>query len=102
MNGQILHMRVSLSSITTHVAQHWAQHKLKHMKQHLRAIQNPHSASIICFNEVVTMDTAQALAPLFLEVLMAPGYATGVKEVLMQKKNRRILTITSPGDRLAS
>ncbi|MBG45196.1 MAG: bifunctional phosphoribosylaminoimidazolecarboxamide formyltransferase/inosine monophosphate cyclohydrolase [Euryarchaeota archaeon] len=65
---------------------------------------DPESAfgSIICVNEPVTMEFAEALAPLFLEVLMAPGYAEGTKEVLMEKKNRRILTIKSPNDRLAA
>ena len=64
---------------------------------------DPESAfgSIICVNEPVTLEFANALAPLFLEVLMAPGYKEGTKEILMQKKNRRILTITSPNDRLA-
>ena len=64
---------------------------------------DPESAfgSIICVNEPVTMEFAEALGTLFLEVLMAPGYEEGTKEVLMQKKNRRILTIDSPGDRLA-
>ena len=64
---------------------------------------DPESAfgSIICVNEPVTMEFAEALTPLFLEVLMAPAYENGTKEVLMQKKNRRILTIDSPNDRLA-
>ena len=64
---------------------------------------DPESAfgSIICVNEPVTMEFAKALGTLFLEVLMAPGYEEGTKEVLMQKRNRRILTIDSPNDRLA-
>jgi len=64
---------------------------------------DPESAfgSIICVNEPVTMEFAEALGTLFLEVLMAPGYEEGTKEVLMQKKNRRILTINSPNNRLA-
>lgn len=64
---------------------------------------DPESAfgSIICVNEPVTMEFAEALTPLFLEVLMAPAYEDGTKEVLMKKKNRRILTIDSPNDRLA-
>ena len=57
--------------------------------------------SIICFNEPLECDTANALAPLFLEVLMAPSYKEGAKEIVMAKKNRRILTIDSPNDRLA-
>ena len=64
---------------------------------------DPESAfgSIICVNEPVTLEFAEALETLFLEVLMAPGYEEGAKEVLMQKKNRRILTIDSPNNRLA-
>ena len=64
---------------------------------------DPESAfgSIICVNEPVTMEFAEALGTLFLEVLMAPGYEEGTKEVLMQKKNRRILTIQSPNNRRA-
>ncbi len=64
---------------------------------------DPESAfgSIICVNEPVTMDFAKALAPLFLEVLMAPSFDDGTKEILMAKKNRRILTIASPNNRLA-
>ncbi len=64
---------------------------------------DPESAfgSIICFNEVVTLDTAQAMADLFIEVLIAPGYAKDAKEFIMQKGNRRLLTIDSPKNRLA-
>ena len=64
---------------------------------------DPESAfgSVICVNEPVTMDFAKALAPLFLEVLMAPSYEEGTKQILMGKKNRRILTIKSPNNRLA-
>ena len=64
---------------------------------------DPESAfgSIICVNEPVTIEFAEALAPLFLEVLMAPEYQEGTKEILMAKKNRRILTITSPNNRLS-
>ena len=65
---------------------------------------DPESAfgSIICVNEPVTMEFAEALAPLFLEVLMAPHYEPGTKEVIMTKKNRRVLTISSPDNRLES
>ena len=64
---------------------------------------DPESAfgSIICFNEVVTLDTAEAMADLFIEVLIAPGYAEDAKEFIMQKGNRRLLTIDSPKNRLA-
>ena len=65
---------------------------------------DPESAfgSVICVNEPVTMDLAKTLAPLFLEVLMAPSYEEGTKQILMAKKNRRILTIESPNNRLSS
>ncbi len=65
---------------------------------------DPESAfgSIICVNEPVTMEFAKALGNLFLEVLMAPAYEEGTKEVIMAKKNRRILTISSPNNRLSS
>jgi len=64
---------------------------------------DPESAfgSIICVNEPVTIEFAKALEPLFLEVLMAPAYEEGTKEILMEKKNRRILTINSPNNRLS-
>jgi phosphoribosylaminoimidazolecarboxamide formyltransferase/IMP cyclohydrolase len=64
---------------------------------------DPESAfgSIICVNEPVTIEFAKALEPLFLEVLMAPAYEEGAKEILMAKKNRRILTIKSPNNRLS-
>ena len=64
---------------------------------------DPESAfgSIICFNEIVTLDTAQAMAELFIEVLIAPGYTDDAKEFIMKKGNRRLLTIDSPNNRLA-
>jgi phosphoribosylaminoimidazolecarboxamide formyltransferase/IMP cyclohydrolase len=64
---------------------------------------DPESAfgSIICFNEVVTLDTAQAMAELFIEVLIAPGYTDDAKEFIKKKGNRRLLTIDSPKNRLA-
>ena len=65
---------------------------------------DPESAfgSIICFNEPLEVDTANAMSGLFIEVLMAPAYNQKAKQIVMQKKNRRILTIESPNNRLAS
>ena len=57
--------------------------------------------SIICFNEPVQKNTAEALQPLFIEVLMAPGFSDEAKQILMQKQNRRLLTLDSENDRLA-
>ena len=64
---------------------------------------DPESAfgSIICFNEVVTLETAQAMSDLFIEVLIAPGYADDAKEYILKKANRRLLTIDSPNNRLS-
>ena len=64
---------------------------------------DPESAfgSLICFNEQLNLETAQEMEPLFIEVLMAPAYAEGAKEKVMEKSNRRILTIQSPNGRLA-
>lgn len=64
---------------------------------------DPESAfgSIICFNEPLEEDTAEAMGSLFIEVLMAPGYNGNSKEMVMKKKNRRILTIHSPQNRLS-
>ena len=63
---------------------------------------DPESAfgSIICFNRPVDLETAQAMAPLFIEVLMAPAYDAEAKALMMEKTNRRILTLSSPNDRL--
>lgn len=64
---------------------------------------DPESAfgSIICFNEPLEENTAGAMEPLFIEVLMAPEYNGKSKEIVMKKKNRRILTIQSPENRLS-
>jgi phosphoribosylaminoimidazolecarboxamide formyltransferase/IMP cyclohydrolase len=64
---------------------------------------DPESAfgSIICFNEPLEEDTAEAMGALFIEVLMAPEYNGKSKEIVMRKKNRRILTIQSPQNRLS-
>jgi len=63
---------------------------------------DPESAfgSIICFNRSVDLETAQAMAPLFIEVLMAPAYDAEAKTLVMEKNNRRILTLSSPNNRL--
>ncbi len=64
---------------------------------------DPESAfgSIICFNETVELETAEAVGDLFVEVMMAPGYTAEAKERLMAKKNRRLLTLRSPDGRLS-
>ena len=56
---------------------------------------DPESAfgSIICFNQPLEYSTAEALTPLFIEVLMAPGWDSDAKSLLMKKSNRRLLTL---------
>ena len=69
-------------------------------KMLLQVTQNQH-LDRFCFNEIVTIETAQAMADLFIEVLIAPGYTDDAKNFIMKKGNRRLLTIESPNNRLA-
>ena len=64
---------------------------------------DPESAfgSIIAFNTPVTLATAEAIGNLFVEVVMAPAYDDDARVYLRSKANRRLLTLVSPGDRLA-
>ena len=64
---------------------------------------DPESAfgSIIAFNTPVTLATAEAIGNLFVEVVMAPAYDDDARVHLRSKANRRLLTLVSPGDRLA-
>ncbi|MEY2990285.1 MAG: phosphoribosylaminoimidazolecarboxamide formyltransferase/IMP cyclohydrolase, partial [Actinomycetota bacterium] len=52
---------------------------------------------IIALNRPVTLAVAQAIAPVFTEVLVAPGYEPDALEVLQAKKNLRILSAAAPG-----
>jgi phosphoribosylaminoimidazolecarboxamide formyltransferase/IMP cyclohydrolase len=51
---------------------------------------------IVAVNRDVTVAMAEALAPVFTEVLVAPGYEDGALEVLSAKKNLRVLTVPAP------
>jgi len=51
---------------------------------------------IIC-NRPIDMETAKAIDELFYEVLMAPGYADGVVDLLKKKKNRILLQLKTFG-----
>lgn len=64
---------------------------------------DPESAfgSIIAFNTPVTLATAEAIGDLFVEVVMAPAYDEDARAHLRSKSNRRLLTLASPGNRLA-
>ncbi len=52
---------------------------------------------IIALNRTVTKAVAEAIAPVFTEVLVAPGYDADALEVLQAKKNLRILSAVAPG-----
>lgn len=58
---------------------------------------DPQSAfgSVIAANRTVTSEMAEQVAPIFTEVLAAPGFDPGAEEVLRRKKNIRLL-ITPP------
>ena len=47
--------------------------------------------SVIAFNQPVGDDLAEAIAGLFVEVLVAPGFSDGAVEILGRKKNLRVL-----------
>jgi phosphoribosylaminoimidazolecarboxamide formyltransferase/IMP cyclohydrolase len=52
---------------------------------------------IVAANRPVTVAMAEALAPVFTEVVVAPGYESGALEVLTAKKNLRVLEAETPG-----
>ena len=51
---------------------------------------------IVAANQPVSVAMAEALAPVFTEVVVAPGYEPGALETLTAKKNLRVLTATPP------
>jgi len=52
---------------------------------------------IVAANRPVSVAMAEALAPIFTEVVVAPGYESGALEVLTAKKNLRVLEAEPPG-----
>ncbi len=54
---------------------------------------------VIAANRVVDRATAESIAPIFTEVVVAPGYEPDALEVLAAKKNLRVLEV--PGGRPA-
>ena len=65
-----------------------------HAKAHLC---DPLSAfgGVVAANRPVTLAMAQQLAEIFTEVLVAPGYELAALELLLQKKNLRILELSA-------
>ena len=53
---------------------------------------------IVAVNRPVTLEMAEAIAPVFTEVVVAPGFDAGVLEVLQARKNLRILEAQPPGE----
>ena len=49
------------------------------------------------FNRTVTVATAEAMGPVFYEVVVAPGYELEALETLKKKRNLRILAVESEG-----
>jgi phosphoribosylaminoimidazolecarboxamide formyltransferase / IMP cyclohydrolase len=67
---------------------------------YLRALEtDPVSAfgGIVALNRPVDTETAEELAKIFLEVIIAPGFDAGAKEMLASKKNVRLLEIPPAG-----
>jgi phosphoribosylaminoimidazolecarboxamide formyltransferase/IMP cyclohydrolase len=48
---------------------------------------------VVAFSRKVDAETAKAMAPQFIEVVLAPGYDADALELLKEKKSRRILDI---------
>jgi phosphoribosylaminoimidazolecarboxamide formyltransferase/IMP cyclohydrolase len=51
---------------------------------------------VVAANRPVTLEMATALAEIFTEVLIAPGYEDGAIEILSKKPSIRILTCSAP------
>jgi phosphoribosylaminoimidazolecarboxamide formyltransferase / IMP cyclohydrolase len=51
---------------------------------------------IVALNRVVPASLAEALAPVFTEVVVAPGYEDEALEILTGKKNLRVITAVAP------
>jgi phosphoribosylaminoimidazolecarboxamide formyltransferase / IMP cyclohydrolase len=53
---------------------------------------------IVAINQTVTKVLAEHLAPVFTEVVIAPDYDADALEVLLAKKNMRVLRAVAPSD----
>lgn len=51
---------------------------------------------IVAVNRPVPVEMARALAPVFTEVIVAPGYEDDALMVLLEKRNLRVLTAPAP------
>jgi phosphoribosylaminoimidazolecarboxamide formyltransferase/IMP cyclohydrolase len=48
---------------------------------------------IVAYNRPVTLEAAEAMSPIFYEVVIAPGYGPEALEALKKKRNLRILVV---------
>ena len=55
---------------------------------------------IVGFNRTVTAAAAEAMNPIFYEVVVAPGYEPAALEILQRKRNLRVLEVDSGGSEL--
>ena len=55
---------------------------------------------IVGFNRTVTAAAAEAMNPVFYEVVVAPGYEPAALEILQRKRNLRVLAVESGGAQL--
>lgn len=53
---------------------------------------------IVAANREIDLETAQMLKPIFLEIVMAPSFATDALELLCTKKNLRVLKVDMSKD----
>lgn len=51
---------------------------------------------ILALNRLVDLETAKAIRPIFLEVIVAPGYTEDALRLLKEKKDLRLLSIPQP------
>ena len=55
---------------------------------------------IVGFNRPVTAEAAEAMNPVFYEVVVAPGYDPAALEILQRKRNLRVLEVDATGSEL--
>lgn len=52
--------------------------------------------SVVAANGIITRAAAEQIAPVFTEVVLAPGFADDALELLTKKKNLRLLVVDAP------
>jgi phosphoribosylaminoimidazolecarboxamide formyltransferase/IMP cyclohydrolase len=57
---------------------------------------------IVAFNQTIDLTTALAIAPIFFEVIIAPNITKEAQELLVSKKNLRVLLIENTNNNIAN